>query len=114
MKIYLVKSEFGHDTKYHTGEFSREDPPSAYIGDIEDAIKWKTFQAAKNWVELFGGEVVELDEDDINKTETLYATECQAIERDGDDCVITLRIKQGKAFAGGWSLNDKFSIIKYE
>ena len=36
MKIYLVKSEFGHDTQYHTGEFSREDPPSPYLGNIEE------------------------------------------------------------------------------
>jgi len=114
MKIYLVKSEFGDDAQYHTGEFSREDPPSPYLGNIEDAAKWNTFEGAKNWVDMFGGEIVELEEVDINKTETFYATECQAIERDGEDCIVTLRIKNGKAFAGGWSLNDKFSIIKHE
>jgi hypothetical protein len=105
---FYVKSEVGLSEAYHTGEFDRSFPPDPYITqDIKEAASWESKEGAEAWASQFGGKVVEINKKD-------YSTITESIERDGLDCLLTLRIKNGKAFASGWSLNTKINIEVFE
>lgn len=90
--MFYVKSSVG-DGLYYTGEFSREIPPSPYLGNIHEACFWEAREHADSWANQWGGEVVEIV-GDADLTPTEYAASCECIDRDGDDCVVTLRIKK--------------------
>lgn len=47
------------DGLYHTGQFSRDVPPCAYLGCFGDAASWETREQAQAWVDQFGGEIIE-------------------------------------------------------
>lgn len=47
------------DGLYHTGQFSRDVPPAAYLGCKEDAASWETREQAQAWVDEFGGKIIE-------------------------------------------------------
>lgn len=114
MKFY-VESKSGESIMYHTGEFDRSIPPCPYLtSNIGDAATWETREAAQVWADQFGGEVYEFDSPFFPPSSTTYNTEVDAIERDGEDCVVTLRIKGGKAYAGGWSLQTKMNLEVYD
>jgi hypothetical protein len=101
---YAVKS----DDLYHTGEFSRDLPPAAYLGTLAEAAVWETEESAQQWADEFGGTVVEID---WENPETVFNVEPVAIERDGTDCYVTVRIPGGAPFCEGWSLGEtKFSL----
>ena len=108
--MFCVKSTLGDDL-YHTGEFSREIPPSPYIGSIHSACFWDIRENAQSWADKWGGQVVEVV-NNADLTPTEYATSCECIDRDGDDCVVTLRIKGGRALSGGWSCSDTFAVVR--
>ena len=47
------------DGLYHTGQFSRDVPPCAYLGCFGDAASWETKEAAQAWADKYGGRVRE-------------------------------------------------------
>ena len=66
--MFYGKSPVGDDL-YHTGQFSREIPPAPYLGDRSEAAAWDTKEGAEDWVNQFGGVVIESSDDETLRAE---------------------------------------------
>ena len=57
--MFYIKSQ--HDDLYFTGEFDRSLPPDPYLGTLDEALEFQTYDDALNYLQahVLGGKIIE-------------------------------------------------------
>ena len=59
--LFAIRHIVDGEKHWATGEFSREHPPSSYIGDWNEVMILTEKKVAQEFADEFGGEVVEFE-----------------------------------------------------